>query len=160
MSRSLFLTASVLLLSSCGSQVDAGKAVVASEKGLDLPDVSKVAGPKAKVNPGVIRTRSIAGTWTGAAPARSFKVSFGNDGSVSVEQYVDRGGSEALVNAASGKYAWRQDGIVSGTLSGASGDLSPFSQFRVSFSSASRATVHGNAMSMEISQPSAGRIIR
>ena len=160
MTRILLLTASVLFLSSCGSEVEPDKAVVASEKGLDLPDVSKVSAASAKVDAGVIRTRSIAGTWTASVPPRSFRVSFGNDGSVSVEQYADRGGSEALVNAASGKYVWREDGVVSGTLSGASGDLSPFSQFRVSFSSASRATVHGSSTSIEISQPTAGRIIR
>lgn len=160
MSRILLLAAAAIALASCGSKVEPDKVVSPSDKGLDLPDVSKVQMPDAKIDARVMRTRSIAGTWTASMPPKSVRISFGNNGSVSVEQYVDRGGSQALVASASGKYGWRPDGIVTGNLDGTSGDLSPFASFRVSFTSSSRATVLGDGASIEITQASSGRSAR
>ena len=160
MYRILLIAAASAALASCGSNVETDQISSSTDKGLDLPDVSKVSTSDSPIDAGVMRTRTISGTWKAEAPPRSFRISFGNDGSVSVEQFVERGGSPALVASASGRYAWRKDGVVTGTLKDATGDLSPFAAFRVSFSSSSRATVIGDGASIEISQPSRGRTRR
>ena len=150
-----------LLLSACSSGEDPGDAAASREKGLSLPDVSRAppgAAPAgARIDAGVMRARSIAGTWTAVSGGHAIRVSFGNAGTVSVEDYVQKGGAEALVSAASGMYGWRPDGTISGTLKGAEGTLAPFASFSVSFSSADAGTVHGDGASIAIAQTRTGR---
>lgn len=151
-----FPLAVALLLSACSSGEDPGKSSSPQEKGLALPDVSKApAGARpagSRIDAGVMRTRSIAGTWTASNADHVFHVSFGNNGAVTVEDYVMKGGREALVGGASGTYGWRPDGLITGTLKGAEGSLAPFASFRVSFTSADSGTVHGDGTVIQISQ--------
>jgi len=156
-----FPLAAMLVLSACSSGGNPGDASSSEEKGLALPDVSRAPSGAApagsRIDAGVMRTRSIAGTWTGSSGDHVIRVSFGNAGTVTVEDYVLRGGKEALVGGASGTYAWRPDGLMAGTLKGAEGMLAPFAGFRVSFSSVDSGTVHGEGASIRISQKQTGR---
>lgn len=150
-----------LVLSACSSGGSPGNATSSEEKGLALPDVSKAPSGTApagsRIDAGVMRSRSIAGTWNAVSGDHVVRVSFGNAGTVTVEDYALRGGSEALVGGASGTYGWRPDGLVAGTLKGAEGVLAPFASFRVSFASADSGTVHGDGASIQISQKQTGR---
>jgi len=156
-----FPLAVMLVLSACSSGGNPGDVSSSEEKGLALPDVSRAppgAAPSgSRIDAGVMRARSIAGTWTATSGDHFVRVSFGNAGTVTVEDYVLRGGKEALVGGASGTYGWRPDGVIAGTLKGAEGMLAPFASFRVSFASVDAGTVHGEGASIRISQKKSGR---
>jgi hypothetical protein len=146
-SRFLFVTAA-LALAGC----DRGAAPPPPPGGgVSLPDVSRVRGVDGrKVDAGVMRSRRVAGRWTGRLGDAPVAVTF-DASSASFEMLRADG---ALVASGSGAFSWTPDGSLRGTAD-VSGALSPFSSWSASFPSPGRMAMAGaDGAGMELSRPS------
>lgn len=124
-----------LALSACGNAP--GKADGAGLKQGDISKMAAVDGHKPDAK--VLATRRISGTWTNHKKDRDIEASFGNDGGFSI-RISEKGG---LIDAASGKYSWTDDGRLTGTASGGMKDLAAYSSWDAAFTDPSTMSIAG-----------------
>lgn len=148
------LACCALAMAGCDRKADS-----APGKGVAMPDVSKVAGAAPdglKIDAKTMRTRVIAGRWVGKSGEDRVEIFFGAGDTVSVQIKA----KDNLVDAATGRYVWNQDGTLSGTTSGGGARLGSYAKWNAAFSDGGVLTFSGSGTSLTAtrmrSQPVAG----
>lgn len=127
--------AAAMALAACGS--GPGKADGTGLKQTDVGKMTAVDGHRPDAR--VLTTRRISGTWTAHEKDRDIEVSFGNAGDFSM-RIMQKG---SLVDAASGRYSWTDDGRLKGTASGGMKDLAAYSSWDAGFTDPSTMSIAG-----------------